>query len=1013
MMNTPILFSDTPGMLPLWTWECNLEGIYTACSPEVILCLGFNPDQVMGQSLFDFHLEVESSKRLKEAINNGYFPAEVSAVFLSSQNDTVPGKINLFELRDESNALKGWRGFNQILLNEENELSLETDAIINVSPEVSTRKGISNRTGIASKRGEIELAADYWSAAGRQSARDHQMRRENGNPAVMAMPFNFGNYGTGLVEIEASGGERVWTDSEVQLVDGIVTQLTGTLEKLLLKAVLEQETADRTRAEAEILRRNQDLSKLSKIGQELGRLSSHAEVFAFIYDMLGEMLDNRNLMIAFCQQDREISFPLVVVEGQVVVPQKKDDFANSVVKYVTSEKAPLLLTGGSIEEYESYHLSLPERFPVVVMAVPMLAGDRPVGAIILQNYEDAQAFNFVHLELLSTIAAQISAALENVSLFQEIRQALQAIEVRERYQANIARAVAVLSQGGTQSLTAFLELVGQATQCSRVAYIQYFEAGDENHWKTIKYWPMPTRTGALPPLVDYQASINLLPSHEINSEKGWISGALLGSDGANTNPLGSFLFLTVPGKSLWRSYISIEQFGDQRAWQKEEIDILKVAADALSNTIIREGLMDQLQASLDETENLYQASHQLALSASDSDMLASLSRHLAPPQIQDAILILFDNDENGKTTALRQAAIWHSDKNLYNGNREPDCNDILQIDFLEDYLKSTPVFYDDVHFAPLEEGLRTVLLQKEVRSLAILPLWASKRQSGVMLLCARRSYHFTNRDMRIYPPLVDQMATAIENERAYELSQKALRDIKEVDRLKSQFLATMSHELRSPLNSIIGFSQVILKGIDGPITDLQQHDLTAIYESGQLLLSLINDVLDLSKIEAGKMELTIAPMSLEDVINSAISSTRGLIKNKAITIRQEVKSPLPALNADAIRVRQVLINLLSNAVKFTEMGTVTVKAWVTNTADGKKEVWVTVADTGIGISPENQKKLFEPFSQPDTVQTRRAGGSGLGLSISRSLIELHHGRIGILQSIVNQGSTFYFTLPLN
>ncbi|MCE1254630.1 MAG: ATP-binding protein [Anaerolineae bacterium] len=1012
-MNIPILFSDTPGMLPLWTWECNLDGIYTACSPEVILCLGINPDQVIGQSLFDFRLLPESTLKIKESLKSGRYPAEVRAVFLSSQNEEVPGKINLFELFDESNQLIGWRGFNQIILGSEDENSLPQENRVEAGEISGINEELNRRTGISWDHGRIELAAAYWSAAGRKSAMDHLDRVEGGDPAVMAIPFDFGNYGSGLVEVEAQGEARTWSASEVLLVKGVVTQLTATLEKLLLKAVLEQETQDRARAEGEILRRNQDLSKLSKIGQQLGRLSSHAEVFNFIFDMLGEMIDNRNLIIARYTQDKEISFPFVAKNGLVLTEQYKNDFAGSVVRYVTTEKEPLLLTGASTEEYDGYKISLPDIFPAAVMAVPMLAGDRPVGAIILLNYEDTQAFNFIHLELLSTIAAQVSAALENVSLFQEIRQALLAIEIRERYQANIARAVALLSQGGTQMLPQFLELVGQAADCSRVVYVQYFEAGDENHWKIIKHWPAATLTGSLPPLVDYQVSLSRLPAQENAPEKGWLSGALYGRFEDGGKSLGSFLFLTVPGKSLWRSYISVEQYGAVRTWQKEEIDILKVAADALSNTIIREGLMDQLQASLDETENLYQASHQLALSSGNNDMLASLSKHLSPPQIQHSILVLFENNDTGQITGLKPCAVWHSDKVLYNGGWKPDLKEICLPEFIPDFQKVDPVFYDEVRFAPMGEDLRSALIKNGIVSLAMLPLWASKRQLGVMLLIGERSYHFSNRDMRLFPPLVDQMSIAIENEHAHELTQKALNDIKEVDRLKSQFLATMSHELRSPLNSIIGFSQVILKGIDGPVTDLQQHDLTAIYESGQLLLSLINDVLDLSKIEAGKMELALAPISLEDVINSAISSTRGLIKNKPITIRQEVKEHLPVINADAIRIRQVLINLLSNAVKFTEMGTVTVKAWVTNAVDGKKEAWVTVTDTGMGITPENQKKLFQAFTQVDSSQVRHAGGSGLGLSISRSLIDLHHGRIGILQSIVNQGSTFYFTLPVD
>jgi signal transduction histidine kinase/CheY-like chemotaxis protein len=278
---------------------------------------------------------------------------------------------------------------------------------------------------------------------------------------------------------------------------------------------------------------------------------------------------------------------------------------------------------------------------------------------------------------------------------------------------------------------------------------------------------------------------------------------------------------------------------------------------------------------------------------------------------------------------------------------------------------------------------------------------------------------FTTDDVIILQTLTDQIAVAIDNASSYEIAQKAIVEMREVDRLKSQFLANMSHELRTPLNSIIGFSRVIMKGIDGPITETQQVDLNAIYSSGQHLLGLITDILDLSKIEAGKMELSFEDINLADLVNSVMSTAAGLVKDKPIKLVRQVDSGLPLVQADPMRLRQVLINFLSNAAKFTEEGSITVEAYIQNGADadrkepGKKpEVVVTVTDTGPGISPEDQKKLFQPFSQVDDSPTRKTGGTGLGLSISRSLIELHGGRIGLLKSEVGKGSTFFFAIPL-
>jgi signal transduction histidine kinase len=274
---------------------------------------------------------------------------------------------------------------------------------------------------------------------------------------------------------------------------------------------------------------------------------------------------------------------------------------------------------------------------------------------------------------------------------------------------------------------------------------------------------------------------------------------------------------------------------------------------------------------------------------------------------------------------------------------------------------------------------------------------------------------FTPDDILVLQILTDQVAIAVENARSYELAQKAVEEMREVDRLKSQFLANMSHELRTPLNSIIGFSRVILKGIDGPITDLQQQDLTAIYSSGNHLLGLINDVLDVSKIEAGKMELGFEDqVNLNDMVTSVMSTTVGLVKDKPIKLLKQLAPNLPTVRADPMKVRQVMINLLSNAAKFTEEGSITIKTETVEIGKGKHlrpAVRISVTDTGHGIASADQVKLFQPFSQVDGSLTRKTGGTGLGLSISQHLVNMHGGRIW-LESVVGKGTTFFFTLPV-
>lgn len=223
---------------------------------------------------------------------------------------------------------------------------------------------------------------------------------------------------------------------------------------------------------------------------------------------------------------------------------------------------------------------------------------------------------------------------------------------------------------------------------------------------------------------------------------------------------------------------------------------------------------------------------------------------------------------------------------------------------------------------------------------------------------------------------------------------------------KSQFLANMSHEFRTPLNAIIGFTEVLQDQIPGPLNADQLEYLGDIHDGGQLLLRLINDVLDLSKVEAGRLELFYETFPVAQTIRETIASMRGLAKKKGLSIEINLPPDLGLITADKIRFKQVLYNLLSNAVKFTDKGGVTVSAKIAQDC-----LNLTVADTGIGIRAEDLERIFVEFSQVDSSHTRRYEGTGLGLALSRRLIEAHGGKIWI-ESAIGVGSTLHVELPL-
>ena len=243
-------------------------------------------------------------------------------------------------------------------------------------------------------------------------------------------------------------------------------------------------------------------------------------------------------------------------------------------------------------------------------------------------------------------------------------------------------------------------------------------------------------------------------------------------------------------------------------------------------------------------------------------------------------------------------------------------------------------------------------------------------------------------------------------EYALDAAREARIAAEEANALKTRFIANMSHELRTPLNAIINFAYILKSGVRGPVTEAQIDYLDRVYASGEHLLGLINDILDLAKIEAGRMELYREPVALDELVQSTLSTAIGLTKDKPIQLHHNLAHALPPVNADKMRIRQVLLNLLSNAAKFTDQGQITVRVWQEGT-----ELITGVTDTGIGIPPDKLTTIFEEFRQANEGNDRSYQGTGLGLSICKRLINMHGGRIWV-ESTVGIGSTFFFSLPL-
>jgi signal transduction histidine kinase len=295
-----------------------------------------------------------------------------------------------------------------------------------------------------------------------------------------------------------------------------------------------------------------------------------------------------------------------------------------------------------------------------------------------------------------------------------------------------------------------------------------------------------------------------------------------------------------------------------------------------------------------------------------------------------------------------------------------------------------------------------------MRGLAVFPIVAAEAWLGVIMCETRDPLVLKDDTKRQLQALTEQASSIIYNMRLLEEAQSTARQLRELDQLKSEFLASMSHELRTPLNSIIGYSELMIDGVGEQLDPMSLEDLRSIHSSGMYLLALINDVLDLAKIEAGRLELNRSDIDLGYMVPEIVEATRVLMQEKpALQLLIDIPQDAPTIYADPLRLRQIVWNLISNAIKFTEEGHIRLFS-------EQRDGWmhVGIEDTGIGIAPENHATIFDRFRQVDGSATRKVGGTGLGLAITRSLAQLHGGDLWV-ESELGKGSTFILKLPLS
>jgi signal transduction histidine kinase len=648
------------------------------------------------------------------------------------------------------------------------------------------------------------------------------------------------------------------------------------------------------------------------------------------------------------------------------------------------------------------------------LSVPLLRGDVPVGVISVRRTEPGP-FTERQIKLLETFSDQAVIALANAELFEQLQDRNRELSEALEQQTTTAEVLRIITNAPTDLSRVLSAIVESAARlCDAAEGLMRLIEGDQLVL-VAAHGPSMTdfvrQAGPTPISAAHHTGLAVTRRQTVRFDDCTTSPDLPESVRQQCLRNGVFSAIAVPllrqGGPLGAIMLArtvLTPFSDA------EVALVETFADqaviAIENARLFQELQDrnrQLARSVDELRALGEVTRTLSSTLDVEEVLSTISAQAAALADANGGGI-FELEEHTQRLFLRSS--YRQSSELVNVLRHEPLRVGEGAAGRAVATREAVQIPDATDESAYQSSVRKILIESGFRALLAVPLLHENQALGALVLNRNAPGAFAPEVVDLVKTFASQSAIALQNARLFQEIEQKSRELEIASQHKSEFLANMSHELRTPLNAILGYTELIQDGIYGDVPEKITEVLDRVEQSGRHLLGLINAVLDLSKIEAGQLTLTYSDYSLAEVVQIAVSSVESLAAAKNLDLHVDLAPDLPIGRGDERRISQVVLNLVGNAIKFTDSGSVRISA--TRSDD---HFVVSVADTGPGIAPDEQERVFEEFHQVDASSTRAKGGTGLGLAIAKRIVELHGGRIWV-ESTPGQGARFTFTLPI-